>query len=110
MPKQANWGELCRLLQGLAPIEKKGQYGFIDNYGQIVITLSYDFAAPFSEGLANVAKQGKWGYIDKQGKIVIPIVYDDARWFPEMKDNKAVEVKKQGEVIKVSGGYESLNH
>ena len=83
LPKQANWGELCRFSEGLAPIEQKGQYGFIDNYGQIVITPSYDFAAPFSEGLANVEKQGKWGYIDKQGKVVIPIVYDDARWFSE---------------------------
>lgn len=69
--------------EGLALVEKAGQFGFIDDRGNEVIIPQYEEAAFFVEGLAKVRVRGKYGYIDKQNNIVINPQYDDASDFQE---------------------------
>ena len=59
--------------EGLAKIKKNGKWGFVNNKGEVIIKLNYDFVDDFSEGLAPVKQNGKYGYIDKTGKVIIPI-------------------------------------
>jgi hypothetical protein len=62
--------------EGLACIEIKNKWGYIDETGKVVITPQFDDSQPFSEGFAAVASKDKagelvWGFIDKSGKILI---------------------------------------
>lgn len=52
----------------LAPVQKDGKWGYIDQKGKLVISCIYDDAKCFSENLAAVKIVEKWGYIDKNGK------------------------------------------
>lgn len=52
-------------------IKVKGQAGFIDPHGKIVIAPTFESAVPFSDGLAAVQQDGVWGFIDTKGRMVI---------------------------------------
>ena len=71
--------------EGLARIEQKDRYGFIDRTGKIVIKPIYRWAEDFKNGLAEISTSKQiWdfkgtenlgfepnlGYIDKTGKII----------------------------------------
>ena len=71
--------------EGLARIEQKDRYGFIDKTGKIVIAPIYRWAKDFHNGLAavstskqvwdfegteNLGFEPNLGYIDKKGKII----------------------------------------
>lgn len=60
-----------------------GKYGYINQFGQMVISPKYDAADNFSEGLAAVLINGKWGYIDMLGKWVIYPQFMKAKKFSE---------------------------
>jgi len=49
----------------------KGNDGFIDHEGKIVIEPTFEKAYPFTDGLAAVKKNDKWGFIDATGRVVI---------------------------------------
>ena len=44
--------------------------GFVDKFGEIVISIKYEFAGPFYYGLARVRLNGKYGFINKLGEEV----------------------------------------
>lgn len=77
--------------EGLARVQIKGKYGFIDKSGKIIVNPIYEDAQDFKEGLAAVAKKDEkkdevlWGYIDKTGavKINFQFVKDKDKWFCE---------------------------
>jgi len=54
----------------LSRVQKKGKYGFVNQQGNEVIPLIYDYIDNFSEGLAEVRKNSKWGLVDKKGNEV----------------------------------------
>lgn len=58
-----------------------GQWGFIDNTGEVVIEAEYEDARSFANGLAAVKYAGKWGFIDLEGNLVIDTQFDDAKDF-----------------------------
>jgi serine/threonine protein kinase len=108
---------------GLAEVECKGKWGFIDSNGNEVVKCKYEVVSNFSEGMAAVSFDGKWwGYIDKQGNEVIPFMYSIADDFHEglasvglgnpfemklPKDHEYGYLNKKGELsIKVKGGGE----
>ena len=63
--------------EGLLPIRKEDEFGYIDKTGKIVIPCSFEYAEEFNEGIAWVSKgYKKWGCIDKNGQIVVPFIYD----------------------------------
>lgn len=70
------YGYVNRFHNGVAKVSKKGKYGFINQYGEVVIPFDYDWADGFQEGAARVSKGKKFGAIDKKGQTIIPIQYD----------------------------------
>ena len=69
---------------GLAAVKENlhGNWGFIDEQGNLVIDFQYESVYDFREGLACVQNQyGFWGYIDKTGNVVIPCTYDHVTYF-----------------------------
>ena len=52
-----------RYYEGLAVVEYRGKYGFIDKTGKEIIPIKYDNAEFFSEGLALVKLNNKYGFI-----------------------------------------------
>ncbi len=77
---------------GLARVEKKGKYGFIDKKGKTVIPTVYDQTGIFSEDLCAVRLKGKWGYINRAGKVIIEPQFEQGLAFK----NKMGRVKKNG--------------
>ena len=74
----------------LYPVTINGKHGFIDQAGNLKITLPENVYTirPFSEGLAVIAKRvpntyGKWGFIDETGNVVIEARFDNAKPFSE---------------------------
>ena len=90
---------------GLALVELKGKWGFIDETGKEVIPIKYDSISLEKEkfvageripsykhdideyfsygGFARVKLNKKWGFIDKTGKEVIPVKFEEARDFKD---------------------------
>ena len=71
--------------QCVAPVVQNNFWHLIDNVGNIIKRLPYEYRDgsysryginSFQEGLAKVIDRNLIGYIDKEGKEVIPIVYE----------------------------------
>lgn len=70
--------------EGIAPVCKDGQWGFIDKTGATVVPFGeYDMADRFYDGKAVVKKNDKYGYIDTTGTLILPCKYDGAKRFSE---------------------------
>jgi hypothetical protein len=67
----------------LFPVERDGQWGFMDKSGKLVVPPKYEDADFFVDGLARVELDGKWGYIGPDGKEVIKPQYEDAGNFSD---------------------------
>jgi len=52
-------------------VKVKGNEGFIDATGKLVIAATFQKAYPFSDGLAAVQVGRRWGFIDSKGRMVI---------------------------------------
>ncbi len=52
-----------------------GKWGYINEFGKMVIDTQYSYASEFSEGLAMVGQNGNYGFIDTTGKFIIPLQY-----------------------------------
>lgn len=89
--------------EGLAFIKKDGRYGYVNEYGKIVIPLQYQNARDFSEGLAAVKQNNKYGYIDNTGKFVLPMQYEAGIEFKE--GLAAVKVNNKFGFIDKSGKW-----
>ena len=83
--------------EGLALIEKLGQYGFVDLEGHFLIYPCFDDAYHFADGLAPV-HVGLWGYIDTKGDFFIPPTFDIASPFEWGR----AEVIYRGEIHKMN--------
>lgn len=55
--------------------DKKGRWGYVDQYGRMVIKYKYDDASPFSGNVAIIRKGEKYGFIDRKGTLVGKIQY-----------------------------------
>lgn len=99
---------------GLAAIEYKGKWGFIDNTEKLVIPMMYDGVGYCIEvacngrpknGLWEVELNDKWGCINRFGNTIIPFKYtsiDANAWqgivVAEINDKKSV-LDKNGKVL-----------
>lgn len=67
----------------LFPIAK-GQYGFIDRTGKIIVNPQFVYVGDYSEGLIAVRLiNNKYGFIDKTGKFIINPQFESASTFSE---------------------------
>ena len=81
--KNFNAGECWLFNEGLAAVNIKNKWGYINREGRIVIEPQYSYAFGFTEGLAAVEVNGKYGFINKDGRMVIPPKYYWANSFTE---------------------------
>lgn len=81
--KNFNAGECWLFNEGLAAVNIKNKWGYIDREGRVVIEPQYTHAFGFTEGLAAVEVDGKYGFINKDGRLVIPPKYYWANSFTE---------------------------
>lgn len=66
---------ISTLTNGLALVQYKGLYGYIDeNYNEIVPCI-YNNAHEFVDGIAIVRKNKYWGCIDRMGNSIVPAIY-----------------------------------
>ena len=56
--------------EGLSPFCLNGRWGYVDEYGLMVIKPAFSYATPFHEGVAAVFNEDGWGYIDADGDVV----------------------------------------
>jgi hypothetical protein len=85
-------------------VQKDTKYGYVDNKGNLVIGLEWDYATEFENGLGCVEKAEKYGYVDKDGKLAIALDWDMAWRFSEglgrvMKDDKRGYIDTNGKVV-----------
>lgn len=86
--------------EGLALVEKKGDFFYIDQEGKKALDIPYEFERSiqagdragrmnipegdfygFSNGMALIEKNGRFGYIDKTGKEIVSPIYHYAEPF-----------------------------
>ncbi|MEM6717155.1 MAG: WG repeat-containing protein, partial [Cyanobacteria bacterium P01_C01_bin.147] len=69
-------------------------YGAIDQSGQVVVPIKYDYISLHSECIAVVQRNGRYGAIDLDGNVVIPLRYS---YLGEFHEGLAVAQKHEGE-------------
>ena len=67
--------------EGLIKVRIDGQWGYINEEGQLAIANRYQAVDEFSEGLSAVKLIGKWGYINRSENLVVQPQYDEAGAF-----------------------------
>lgn len=77
------WTNAMYFSEGLAAVcDEKGNWGFINNWGEVVIPMHWTCVCNFAEGLSCVRnKDGKYGVIDKSNKLVVPCKWDSISAF-----------------------------
>ena len=68
---ETTYGWARPFTEGLAPVQDRFSWGFIDGSGKFVIPPQFDWAYNFNEGLALVEKGNSVGYVDTSGQFVI---------------------------------------
>ena len=102
--KNFNAGDCWLFSEGLAAVNIKNKWGYIDREGRVVIEPQYTYAFGFTEGLAAVEVDGKYGFIDKDGRMAIPPKYYWANSFTEglatvQADDCFQIIDRQGSVV-----------
>ncbi len=69
--------------QGLAAVQVKDKWGYINCDGKMQIAPTFDDARFFAEDLAPVRIGSRWGYIDRSGQMAIAPAFEDACPFSE---------------------------
>jgi|GEM_PF-3287662 len=64
--------------EGLSAVQLDGQFGYINEKGEMVIENKFEIAGNFSEGLAAVMQRSYWYFIDVNGIIVFELPKDYA--------------------------------
>lgn len=94
------------------PVSIDGKYGYMNRYGEVVITPDYQFAGYFVNGLAIVGNDNKYGAINKMGEIIIPFTYSSLSDFIQGRsiieiDEKLGMIDRNNKVI-LNTEYEDL--
>ncbi|MBD0378929.1 WG repeat-containing protein [Paenibacillus sedimenti] len=80
----------------LSPFRKNGQYGYINDQGDIVVPPIFDRANYFSNGLGRINYKGKIGFINHAGEYVIE---PDLDWASSFSDNRCVVDKADRSMV-----------
>ena len=73
---------ICLMYGGLARVEQKSKWGYINKKGETIIPLSYDEISGFDDaGYARVRNKKKWGFVNRKSELIIPLIYDTIELF-----------------------------
>ncbi len=64
----------------LLPVEKHGKWGYINQYGKLIVDYKYDKTEQYDKDFAIVRKNGQYYLIDKSGKLVFNKGFDTLRY------------------------------
>lgn len=64
--------------EGLAIVRNGDRHGAVNQKGEEVIPLVYEFMKPYSNGLSATKKETIWGYLNAKGELYLPFTFDDA--------------------------------
>ena len=103
--------------EGLAQVQVRGRWGYVDTQGEWVVEPTYERADPFREGVASVRKGEKqYGWIDRSGAEAIPFRFDVGDSFHEGLARATLPgqpgwsyVDRQGDVV-IPGPYASSSN
>jgi len=93
------YDQIDNLLNGHNIIVKGDKYGYVNDTGEIVIPIKYEFnpsiwiQSKFKNGYASYYQNGKLGIIDTSGKKIFPAIFEDVGQYVE---EGLVAVKKRG--------------
>ena len=100
------WTNAMYFSEGLAAVcDEMGNWGFVNNWGEVVIPMHWTGAYNFAEGLSCVRnKDGKYGVIDKSNKLVVPCKWDSISGFVDGRarachNGEDCLIDKRGRVI-----------
>lgn len=79
--RSGNYESIHNFSEGLASVNLKGKWVFINKKEEIVIDNGFSSAENFRFGLALVKKENKFGFIDKNGMFTIKPQFDHANSF-----------------------------
>ena len=91
---------------GLAVVKKSNNFyglswGAVDNKGNLVIPVDYDYLGSYFDGLMNFKKDEKYGFVDRNNKVVIPNVYGNiSNFFNGLAPVKEIASGKYGYIDK----------
>lgn len=68
--------QIGKIKENYISFKQDGQWGYLDELGQLRIANRYDSVTQFSEGLAAVKLIGKWGAINREEEIIVQPEYD----------------------------------
>ncbi len=92
--------------EGLCPVRKEQNWGYVDHTGKIVIPLTRDYfeVTPFHDSRAAIRTRDGWGFIDCRGSLVIKPAYKNCLPFSEglaavVVDNKIGFIDLDGKMI-----------
>ncbi len=90
---------------GLTMVCQNNKYGYVDNVGNVIIPLIYDYIDGFGKntGLSKVCINHRCGFIDVIGRVVIPITYDNAWSFDESCGLAMVSLQGKRGIIDTKG-------
>jgi tetratricopeptide (TPR) repeat protein len=93
--------------EGVFVIKKEGHYGLIDEKGNLLTSVAYDYIFSYwtSGGLAKVRKDGKFGVLNRSGKEVIPCIYSGL----ELRYDGVISVKKGEKWYNIDEKGKSIN-
>jgi len=72
------------------------KWGYMNEQGEVVVGMNYDYVKDFVNGVGLVHKKDKWGAIDHTEKELILCEYDNIE-FLENTDNKMLKVTKNSQ-------------
>ena len=93
------------------PVQKNGLWGYVDEFGKLVIKCQFIKAEEFHRKRAVVATKSGYGLISKNGKVVIPLKYEKLQSHYEgegIRDDKGggyTSYERKGTIKKKWGLY-----
>ncbi len=87
----------------LYPVVVDGEWGYINQQGEIILEPDFQYAADFHEGLAVVRESWGWKYINAKGEIKIEGDFNNIRQFSGGK--AAVQFDGRWGYINASGNF-----
>lgn len=102
---KASYDFVSPLHDGIAAVQLKDAWGFIDATGKRITPLEYVDFNSWNEGLIPVQnREGRWGYLNYQGRVAIPFIFDEANTFrfgraPASKNQKYGMIDRSGKFV-----------
>jgi len=94
------------------PISIDGKYGYMNRFGEVVISPNYQFAGHFVNGLATVGNDDRYGAINKSGQLIIPFAYGSVSDFNQgraiVEENDLLGIVDRNNKVIAPFEYEDL--